>query len=595
MRTLVVGVSRLVPVAFRASPRRFLLVLALALFRAASGPGSAIAAGVATDAALAGDVARAAWAGALLATAAVTYSVLGQINFLMGLDLSRLVFAALQGEVIDVANGSDGIAHHERPDYADKLRVLATDLQFFQFFAMEYLFSTVRVTVGGAVALAAMMSVSPWLLLLPLAGALPVWAGRRAETTMGRARESAAQDARRATHLLGLATDAGPAKEVRLTRMSATLRRLQADSYDRASRALVRGELTSGATHSLALLVFGGAFLGSALYVVRRAVAGEASVGDVVLVITLASQIVAQLTEAQFLASALQRLASFMVNLDWARALVAPHAIEKPARAPETLREGVTASGMSFTYPGTDRPVLEDVDLHLPAGTTVAIVGENGAGKSTLVKLLCRFYEPTSGAITVDGTDLARIPVPEWRTRVAAGFQDFCRIEAAARHTVGVGDLPRRDDDEAVMTALDRAESTIVLDRLPEGLATHVGKSYADGVELSGGQWQKLALGRAMMRDAPLVMLLDEPTSALDAEAEHQLFERYAASATRLASTTGAITVLVSHRFSTVRMADLILVVADGRITESGSHEELMDIPGGLYAELFTLQAAQYS
>ncbi|WP_062465823.1 ABC transporter ATP-binding protein [Demequina maris] len=595
MRDLVRGVGLLAAEAYRSRPRRFLLVLTLAFIRAVSGPGSAIAAGVATDAAIAGETTRAAWAAALLATLGVTYAVLGQINFLMGLDLSRRVFGRLQHSVIDVANGSDGIAHHERPDYSDRLRVLATDLQFFQFFAMEYLFSSVRVLVGGAVALAALTAVSPWLLLLPLAGAVPVWAGRRAEQTMGRARERAAQDARLATHLLGLATGAGPAKEIRLTRMSDTVRTRHAQAYRRASTALVRGELTSGIGQGLALLLFGLAFLGSALFVVRSAVAGDASVGDVVLVITLASQIVAQLAEPQYLANSLQRAAGFMVSLEWARALVAAAPIPQPAAAPEALREGIAFRGVSFTYPGTDAPVLTGVDLRLPAGSTVAIVGENGAGKSTLVKLLCRFYEPTAGTVTVDGTDLSRIPVPEWRGRLAAGFQDFCRLEAPARHVVGLGDLDRRDDDAAVLTALERAESQVILDRLPDGLDTHVGKSYTEGTELSGGQWQKLALGRAMMRDAPLVMLLDEPTSALDAEAEHRLFERYAASASRVASTTGAITVLVSHRFSTVRMADLILVVDDGRIREAGSHEELMEVPGGLYAELFALQASQYS
>ncbi|SEJ33214.1 ABC transporter ATP-binding protein [Demequina mangrovi] len=595
MRELVTGIARLAAVAYRARPARFVLVITLAIVRAISGPGAAIAAGAATDAAVAGDGTRAAWAGALLVASGVTYAVLGQINFLMGLDLSRSVFERLQRDVIEATNGSDGIAHHERPDYADRLRVLTTDLEFFQYFAMEHVFSSVRVVVGGAVALAALTAVSPWLLLLPLAGALPVWAGRRAESVMGRARERAAQDARRATHLLGLATAPGPAKEIRLTRMGARIRELHASSYRRASSTVVRGELASGTLQGLALLLFGAAFIGSALFVVRSAVAGDASVGDVVLVITLASQIVAQLAEAQFLANSLQRIAAFMERLEWARSLVASRAIEAPLAAPESLADGIRFTDVRFTYPGTDAPVLDGVDLHLPAGGVVAIVGENGAGKSTLVKLLCRFYEPTHGVVRVDGTDLARIPVPEWRSRLTAGFQDFCRLETTARHTVGLGDLDRRDDDDAVLAALERAASTVILDRLPDGLDTHVGKSYTEGTELSGGQWQKLALGRAMMRDAPLVMLLDEPTSALDAEAEHRLFERYAASASRVARTTGAITVLVSHRFSTVRMADLILVVDDGRIREAGSHEELMEVPGGLYAELFALQAAQYS
>ncbi len=248
---------------------------------------------------------------------------------------------------------------------------------------------------------------------------------------------------------------------------------------------------------------------------------------------------------------------------------------------------------MAFTYPGTDRAVLSGVNLILPAGTTVAIVGENGAGKSTLVKLLCRFYEPTEGSILIDGEDLRRIPLAEWRGRIASGFQDFARFEFVARRTVGVGDLPFLDDQPVVEAALDRAHAGDIVGRLSEGLSTQLGKSYTDGTELSGGQWQKLALGRAMMREMPLLLILDEPTSALDAEAEHALFERYAEGAQRVGAATGGITVLVSHRFSTVRMADLILVVADGRIVESGPHATLMR-NRGLYAELYDLQARAY-
>jgi ATP-binding cassette subfamily B protein len=196
--------------------------------------------------------------------------------------------------------------------------------------------------------------------------------------------------------------------------------------------------------------------------------------------------------------------------------------------------------------------------------------------------------------IDVDGTDLRRIPVPAWRERIAAGFQDFARYEFTAQHVVGLGSRADIDDPAAVAAALGRARAEDVLRRLPQGLATLVGTSFDGGTDLSGGQWQKLALGRAMMRQDPLLLLLDEPTSALDAQAEHNLFEQYALGARRVAQRTGAITILVSHRFSTVRMADSILVVGDGRIAEAGTHEELIAL-GGLYADLFALQARQYS
>src|SRR5207248_2697258 len=198
----------------------------------------------------------------------------------------------------------------------------------------------------------------------------------------------------------------------------------------------------------------------------------------------------------------------------------------------------------------------------LPAGAVVAIVGENGAGKTTLVKLLGKLYEPTSGAIYIDDQPLARMPADEWRRRLAGAFQDFFRFEFRARHTVGIGDLPRLDDESAVVTAVVRAGADDVVQWLHAGLDTQLGVTWPTGVEVSFGQWQKLALARGFMREEPLLLVLDEPTAALDAETEHALFERYA-SASRDGASEGRITILVSHRFSTVRMADLI-VVLDG-------------------------------
>ena len=226
--------------------------------------------------------------------------------------------------------------------------------------------------------------------------------------------------------------------------------------------------------------------------------------------------------------------------------------------------------------------MLEDVCLDLRPDSVVAIVGENGAGKTTLVKLLCRLYQPTSGRILVDGEELARMPVDAWRSRLAGAFQDFFRFEFRARHTVGVGDLGRLDDEPAVRAAVDRAGADDLVARLASGLETQLGPTWPGGVEVSFGQWQKLALARGFMRDRPLLLVLDEPTAALDAETEHALFERYAAAARGGRSNgepgahAGRITILVSHRFSTVRMADLIVVLDGAHVAEVGTHEELM-------------------
>jgi len=222
----------------------------------------------------------------------------------------------------------------------------------------------------------------------------------------------------------------------------------------------------------------------------------------------------------------------------------------------------------------------------------VAIVGENGAGKTTLVKLLAKLYAPTSGRILIDAVDLARIDASRWRDRLAGAFQDFFRFEFQAGQTIGLGDLPRMDVEPALTAALDRAGARDVVAALPAGLRTRLGPTWPDGVDISYGQWQKLALARGFMRDEPMVVALDEPTAALDAETEHQLFERYATRA-RQARQGGSTTILVSHRFSTVRMADLIVVLDGARVAEVGSHDELM-ARGGRYSELYRIQARAY-
>jgi ATP-binding cassette subfamily B protein len=255
---------------------------------------------------------------------------------------------------------------------------------------------------------------------------------------------------------------------------------------------------------------------------------------------------------------------------------------------PQSLEQGIRFEHVSFAYPGTEKLVLEDVSLELAPGSVVALVGENGAGKSTLVKLLCRMYRPTRGRILVDGVDLARLEPVGWRERLAGAFQDFFRFELRAKHSVGLGDVPRLEDAPAVAAAIERAGASDVIQQLGRGLETQLGATWKEGQDLSFGQWQKLALARGFMRDKPLVLVLDEPTAALDAETEHALFERYAE-----AVRGDQITLLVSHRFSTVRMADFIVVLDGARVIETGSHESLM-AKRGSYAELYGMQAAAY-
>ncbi len=337
-------------------------------------------------------------------------------------------------------------------------------------------------------------------------------------------------------------------------------------------------------------LPFAAGYLAAVGLALARASRGEATPGDVLLVMVLSGQVnalVAQVLQVANRSATAVRVFGHLLWLeDHAREATTRAAPAEPAPVPDQLRHGIDLESVSFRYGRDD--VLRDVTLHLSAGSTVAIVGENGAGKTSLVKLLCRFYEPTSGSITVDGVDLRRFGVAEWRRRLSGGFQDFARIELTLRESVGIGDIPSVDDPVAVAAALDRVRA-----ELPVGLEQQLGQQWLGGVDLSEGQWQKVAMARAIMREGPLLLLLDEPTSGLDAHAEDALFELFAGLAAEAATRTGAIVLFVSHRFSTVRMADHIVVLADGRVVEQGSHDSLMGA-GGVYRELFDIQARAY-
>ncbi len=254
--------------------------------------------------------------------------------------------------------------------------------------------------------------------------------------------------------------------------------------------------------------------------------------------------------------------------------------------APITIKEGIEFRNVSFKYPGSDAFVLKDINLFIPPGESIALVGLNGAGKTTLVKLLTRLYDPTEGAILLDGRDLREYDLNSLYQRFGVIFQDYARYQFSMRENIGFGQIDEVDNLEKVREAAQRGGADMVVEELPDGYETILGRRWEKGQELSGGQWQKIALARAFMRDAE-VMILDEPTFALDAEAEYEIFKRFRE------LMHGRIAVLISHRFSTLRMADRIVVLSEGRVLEVGSHAELMQ-SGGLYAHLFNLQAEGY-
>jgi ATP-binding cassette subfamily B protein len=507
------------------------------------------------------------------------------------------VTIALESHVARLQASVATIAHQERPDYLDRLSMLRN-----QVFVLDHMYMSLFSTCGWilrlAVTVALLMSIHPALLLLA-AFALPTVLTSTWRPAVERAaHERGAKFNRLARHLFTTATTATPGKEVRVTGIGERLATERRAAWERGHTPVASARWGSALWHSLAWAVFGGAYVGAVVFV---AAGLHSPAGDVLLVLAagsrLSAYIGATVGEIGFLRGIWMDGSRRLAWLeDYAAALVA--AADRPV--PARLTRGIRFEHVSFAYPGAPRLVLDDVNLDLPAGAVVAIVGDNGAGKSTLVKLIAKLYEPTSGRILVDEVELGRMPADEWRTRLAGAFQDFFRFEFRARHTVGVGDVPRLDDEPAVVTAVGRAGADDVVGRLTAGLETQLGPTWPQGVEVSFGQWQKLALARGFMRDHPLLLVLDEPTAALDAETEHALFERYAAAASGnrngrspAGNDDGRITILVSHRFSTVRMADLIVVLDGARVAEVGTHDELM-ARGGSYAELYGIQAAAY-
>jgi len=498
------------------------------------------------------------------------------------------VTIALESHVARLQASIVTIAHHERPEILDRLAMLRD-----QVFVLDHMYMSVFATVGWilrlAVTLALLASVHVALVLLAVFALPTVWVSSWRPAVERAALQSGAQANRLARHLFTTATTSSPGKEVRVLGIGDKLVSERRAAWEMGFAPIASARWATAGWQTLAWAIFGTAYVGAIVFV--SAMLGRPA-ESVLLVLAagarLSAYVGATVGEIGF-------LRGFWMDgsrrLAWLEDYAAALEAAADAPVPEAITRGIRFDRVSFAYPGTSRLVLNDVSLTLPAGSVVAIVGENGAGKSTLVKLLARMYEPASGSILVDDRPLSRMPAAGWRSRLAGAFQDFYRFEFQARYTVGLGDVPRLHEGGAVETAVGRAGAEDVILKLPSGLDTQLGPTWPGGTELSFGQWQKLALARGFMRDTPLLLVLDEPTAALDAETEHALFTRYAAAART--STSGRITVLVSHRFSTVRMADLIVVLDGSRLVDVGTHDELM-ARGGQYAELYAIQAKAY-
>ncbi|HVV13495.1 ABC transporter ATP-binding protein [Amycolatopsis sp.] len=501
--------------------------------------------------------------------------------------LQERMTLTIRHQVMDHAAKLD-LAFFEGSESYDLLRQASQEAPARPVSMMTSALGLARTGVTFASMVALLVSVSPLLAVVALLAPVPAFISQSKYGS--RAFMLALYISpirRRMDYLSSLVTTDTYAKETKLFGLGPYLvdrfRRLGQTYYARERKLTTKRNLV-GTSWSLLSTVAGS---GIALYIALEAVRGTLTIGDLALYTAAATAVQ---TSIQGLFTGFTGMYENNLYLDTlyqflgtAPAIVAPAA---PRPMPAEVRGHVRFENVSFSYPGSDEPALDGVTFEIRPGETVAVVGRNGAGKSTLIKLLCRLYDPTAGRILLDGNDIREFDPDELRGRISAMFQDYVTYQGTAAENIGLGQLSGIDDRARIVDSANRAGAAERIERLPKGYDSPLGRWFDQGVSLSGGEWQKVALARAFMRDAPL-LILDEPTSALDAQAEHDLFARLRALA------AGRTTLYISHRFSTVRQAEKILFLDHGKLAEHGTHDELMAL-GGFYADLFTLQAAAY-
>src|SRR5579885_260470 len=488
--------------------------------------------------------------------------------------------------VIEHASRLD-LSSYEDPAFYDKLeraRVQATD----RIAMIQAVGALLQQLIAAVTLSASVFWFSPWLLVLLIVAVTPAFLGESHFAFLGYSQNIRQTPVRRQLdYLRVLGASKESAKELKLFGLSSFV----TDEYSRLSNQiyeqnvrLARRRLWAGAL--LSLLSTSG-YYGAYAYVIYRTVTGDLTWGALTF---LAGALAGASNNIQTIFSTFSSIADqslFLTDLVEFFA-VRPRLTSKPDAfpAPRPIRDGFTFENVSFAYPGAKRLVLDRLNLGIEPGERVALIGENGQGKTAIVKLITRLYDPTEGRILLDGIDLRDYDIEDVQSEIGVIFQDFMRYEMTARQNIAVGRIGASDQDGSIERAARKSLADAVIGRLPRGYDQLLGRRFEGGVDLSGGEWQKIALARAYLRDAQL-LILDEPTASLDARSEYEVFQRFAE------LTRGKMALLISHRFSTVRMADRIVVLESGRIVEQGSHSQLMAL-GGRYAGMFELQASSY-
>ncbi len=476
---------------------------------------------------------------------------------------------------------------YENPDYYDRLeraRVQATDrLAMIQM--MGRLIQQVLATLLFS---GALLWYAPVLLVLLILAVVPSFLGETHFAFLGYAKNFRQTPAKREMdYIRQVGGSKEAAKELKLFNLSeyftGRFTRLSEGIY-KENVALSKRRVFWGGLFSV---IGNGGYYGSYIYIIWRAIHGGYDIGTFSFITGAVQQSQSALQQVFSLASGIADQALFLTDLiGFFEMKPTVVSIENGRKVPRPIRQGFEFRNVSFAYPGTTRKVLKDFDFRLRPGERVALIGENGQGKTTVVKLITRLYDPTQGSILLDGVDLREYDLDDLHQEMGVIFQDFMRYDMTVRDNIAVGRVELPHTDEDIAGAAEKSLAASVVKKLGGGYSQMLGRRFESGVDLSGGEWQRIALARAYLRDAQL-LILDEPTAALDARAEMEVFERFAE------LTTGKMALFVSHRFSTVRMADRIVVLAGGQLVEEGDHARLIAL-GGRYAEMFEMQAASY-